>query len=176
MREIKTGDILVVLDGKWKIAKMIQKVTATRAHHTGIFVWIEGKLYVSEMEGKGHFRTPWQGVKYKGGYPADRTLVIMQPKEPFPDPIGLVDFTVADTTGYDFLALVQHFLLRFTGRWWGKKGAAAANRLTCSERVGYIYNKFTGLYPHWWMMSPRDIVDSHVELFNYFPANVSDSV
>jgi hypothetical protein len=176
MRNIKTGDILVVLDGKWKLAKMIQKVTATRAHHTGIFVWIEGKLYVSEMEGKGHIRTEWNGEKYKGGYPNDRTLVIMRLKEGFPDAAGLIDFTIQDTTHYDFVALVQHVLLRLTGKWFGKQGAGAAKRLTCSERTAYVYNKFTGLYPKWWMMSPRDVVDGYVELFNYYPANTSDLV
>jgi len=164
----QTGDIIAVADGRWTLARLIRRVTDTTFHHVGIIVEIHGKLYVSEMEANGHILTPWSARKYNFGAPADRTLVLMRLKTGFPDPEGLIEFTMTDNTRYDFGALVQHVLLRATGLWLGRQGAKAASRLTCSERVAYVYNKFTGLYPRWYRKSPRDIVEMHAEEFEYF--------
>jgi hypothetical protein len=165
-----TGDIIAVANGRWTLAKLIQRVTDTTFHHTGIIVEIAGKLYVSEMEAEGHILTPWSSEKYNWGVPKDRTLVLMRLKDGFPDPFGLVDFTLTDTTRYDFGALVQHVILRYFRVWLGRKGAKAARRLTCSERVAYVYNKFTGgaMWVKWWKKSPRDIVEMHADQFYFY--------
>lgn len=163
-----TGDIIAVADGRWTLARLIRHVTDTTFHHVGIIVEIHGKLYVSEMESNGHILTPWSGSKYNFGKPADRTLVLMRLIGGFPDPAGLIEFTLTDNTRYDFGALVQHVVLRYFRVWLGRKGAKAASRLTCSERVAYVYNKFAGLYPQWYRKSPRDIVEMHPDKFEYF--------
>jgi hypothetical protein len=168
MIQPQTGDIIAVADGRWTLARLIQRVTDTTFHHTGIIVQVDGKLYVSEMEAEGHILTPWGSAKYNWGKPTDRTLVLMRLRAGFPDPEALVEFTMTDNTRYDFGALVQHVILRYTGLWVGRKGVKAASRLTCSERVAYVYNKFTGLFPKWWRKSPRDIVEMYPDDFEFF--------
>jgi hypothetical protein len=47
--QIKTGDILLV-SGKWLLARMIQKVTRSKWNHAGVMVWLWGELFVAEAE------------------------------------------------------------------------------------------------------------------------------
>lgn len=164
---IQTGDIIVVLDGRWTLAQIIRKVTKSPAHHTGMIVEINGMFYVSEMEKEGHLFTRWDGEKYNSGNPEDRTLVAMR----FRDPIDTQKFTnwcMGNTGEYDFAALIQHLIHRYFRVWLGRRSAKAAARFTCSEWVAFTYNTFTKLFPKWWKMTPADIITMYPEKFDFF--------
>jgi hypothetical protein len=55
--EIKTGDCLLVSSYSF-IAKAIQLFQKNKYNHAAIFVWIEGKLFVSEADKYGICLTP----------------------------------------------------------------------------------------------------------------------
>lgn len=163
----QTGDILLVLEGRWPLAKIIQGVTRSKAHHTGIIVEIGSGLYVSEMEATGHIFTRWDGAKYNNGKPRDRTLVLMRYKGQL-DKAKLVDWCMSNTGEYDFQALVKHIIHRYLKIWIGRRSAKAARRLTCSEWTAYTYNTFTGLFRQWWEATPADIATLHSDQFELF--------
>ena len=160
----QTGDIVVVLNGTWTLAKAIQRVTRSKAHHTGIIVIMNDNYYVSEMDSDqnsdpprtGHLFTRWDDTKYNNGKPTDRTIILMRSKQPI-DWSKLPDWCLSNTAEYDFLALLQHVIARYTGLWIGRRNAKAARRFTCSEWVAYTLNRFAGLFPQWWKVSPADI-------------------
>lgn len=165
--KVQTGDIIAVLDGRWTLAKIIQQVTRSKAHHTGMIVEINGVFYVSEMEKEGHLFTRWDGDKYNSGNPEDRTLVGMRFKDGI-DPAALVAWCMDNTEEYDFLALLQHLVHRYFRLWIGRRSSRAANRFTCSEWVAFTFNTFTGLFPKWWKTTPADIATMYPERFDIF--------
>lgn len=164
---IETGDILMVLDGQHVIADAIKLVTASRAHHCGVF---RDENTVSEMEAKGHVLTDWRASKYRAGRTIDRTLILMKPKEPFTDEEKeeIRAFIDTNDSRYDFLALLKHIAYRKYGIWVGRRTARAANRMTCSEWTGFLYNNFTGLWKIWYKAAPVDIMVKHIDKFDYF--------
>ena len=163
----QTGDIVVVLNGNWTLAKMIRRVTDSPTHHTGIIVEINGRLMVSEMEATGHIFSAWNGTKYLSGYPNDRTIAIMRYNGEL-DREKIVDWCMQNTGEYDFAALVQHVIHRYLRIWVGRRSAKAASRLTCSEWVAYTFNTFTGLYKKWWEVTPADVVGMYPDKFEIF--------
>jgi hypothetical protein len=165
-RKIRTGDILMV-SGNWFLARAIQFVTKSKWNHAGIFVWLEGELFVVEAEKEGLQLARWDGEKYQSGQATDRELVIMSPRR------GLLHYSTAQfmmpyvgSRGYDFGSLLWYQVIyNLTGKWKGKKDMMAAKRFYCSEWVAYVYNHFLGLYPDWWQISPRELFENHLDEF-----------
>lgn len=164
----QTGDILLVLEGRWTLAKIIQSVTRSKAHHTGLICEINGTIYVSEMEATGHIFTRWDGLKYNNGRPDDRTLVLMR-YNGITDHQKLAHWCMSNTGEYDFPALVKHLIHRYTKCWIGRRTAKATRRMTCSEWVAYTFNTFTGLFPQWWEATPADIATMYPDKFEVYP-------
>ena len=163
----QTGDIVVVLDGKWTLAKLIQLVTRSQAHHTGILVEINGTLYVSEMEQEGHIFTEWAGEKYNSGFPVDRTVLLMRYKGEA-DWSKLYSWCLQNESEYDFAALIQHVIFRYLRIWIGRRKVKAAGRMTCSEWVGFTLNKFTWMFPKWYNAAPANIATDYPDKFFLF--------
>lgn len=169
--EIKTGDILVV-HGSWTLAKIIQRVTNSHWNHVGIFIWIEGELFVVEAEKHGIQLTKWDGKKYNSGNASDRTVVIMSPKKK-KNPKEITNFMLpfVGVRGYDFYSLIWHLILAKTNKWLGKKEYKATNRFTCSEFASYVYHNVYGFFNEWWKMSPGNVYELHKDEFNYYELN-----
>ena len=66
--DIKDFDVILVSSGSF-LGNTIQDFTDSDINHVGIFVWLEGKLYVSEAERKGLQLVPFSeyvnNEKYK---------------------------------------------------------------------------------------------------------------
>ena len=162
--KIQTGDILLVLEGQYKLADLIMRVTNSKAHHVGVF---RDPDTVSEMEAEGHILTPWDSLKYNSGNPHDRTLILMRYKRPLPlDEV--VAFIDSNTAKYDYLALLKHLFYRRFGWWLGRRSAKAAKRMTCSEWVAFLYHTFTGLWRIWYKAAPVNIKADHRDEFFYY--------
>jgi len=164
-----TGDILIVMNGKWRLAQMIQRVTRHEAHHVGLLFYdTDGRLKVSEMEALGHTITDWASPKYNFGKPPDRTLMIARMWGGYPEPELLTELIQSHRAPYDFAALPQQVLWNWFGVWIGKRGDEAKLRMTCSEWVAYAYHQHTDLFPRWWKATPRDIVLQYKDRFDFY--------
>ena len=168
-KDIRTGDILLV-SGEWWLARMIQWVTGSEWSHAGIFVWVEGELFVSEAERRGLQLTLWDGGKYRGGEATDRDYVVMRPMDYILDPKKVAKFIMPHmgARGYDYASLAFHqVIFNVTGKWLGKKEVRAARRFYCSEWVAYVYHHFTGFWPDWWQVSPEKLAVDYEDEFMY---------
>jgi hypothetical protein len=160
--EIQTGDILLV-HGRWALARAIQFVTRSKWNHAGIFCWVWDELFVVEAEKEGLQFTKWSDPKYANGKPLDRKLKIRKPVTAFPDHKALSVFMAKfiGKTRYDFASLIYHVHMARKGEWKGKTGVKASNRFTCSEWVAFVYNVYRDFFPEWWKAAPREINDMH---------------
>ena len=170
-KDIKDFDIILVSSGNW-LGETIQDFIGSNINHTGIFVWLEGKLYVSEAEKRGLQLVPFEDYpktsKYKAFYIAKPNFDISRQQKQ-----ALKHFILKETRKhpYDFLSLVLWQPIRLITRkifkhavWLGKKGTAAGHRLDCSEWAAYVYNKFFGLFKKWYLADPKTI--QNADFFN----------
>jgi len=179
---IETGDVLVVCNGRWPLARAIKIVTylkdrksiALRAHHTGMFLVSEVTTIVREMDFDpetkrlGDQWTLWDGKKYLSGRAVDRKLVLMKPKLPYLDPEALQRDLESYRGMYAIRRLFAHIYMTITGRRPEQKGAGTV----CSEFVAIKLNKHYKEYfndPQ--MASPRKVMEALLEDFDVYVLN-----
>jgi hypothetical protein len=171
--QIKTGDILLV-SGKWLLARMIQKVTRSKWNHAGVMVWLWGELFVAEAEKEGLQLTRWDGSKYCNGYPQDRELMIMRCKVALPEKeVAMFIMPLMGRKRYDFFSLVFHQVIwNLVKVWTGKREERADDRFYCSEFAAYVVNHFQPtLFGKWWTTNPGMLDTEHPESFEQFRLN-----
>lgn len=179
--KIETGDVLVVCNGQWPLARSIKVVTygrdrrmvAHRAHHTGMMLVTPTTTLVREMDidvrlkRLGDMWTLWDGAKYNSGNPPDRVLVLMKPVTPYENPEALEKDLMEFRSRYAVRRLFAHVLYRVTGIWGRKRGDGDV----CSEMVAGFLNRHKGLFPEPYKVSPRDIMETYPDLFDYYVLN-----
>jgi len=172
--DIKDFDIILVSSGSF-LGNAIQDFTDSNINHVGIFVWLEGKLYVSEAERKGLQLVPFSeyldNEKYKEFFLArlPHENISKEKKR------NLKHFILKETKNhsYDFMTLfvyqpIKQISRKLFGRavWLGKKDRKAKIRFVCSEWVAYVYNVFFNEFPEWYLTDPAEVKNS--ELFKIY--------
>ncbi len=183
--KIKSGDHLGVSSGSW-LAEQIQDFQRCKWNHSGVFVWIEGVLYVSEALEHGvtltSFDTYLKGdsqllVQTLGT--ANQIIDIDSFKH------YILDHGVGDIP-YDKFNLVFHqavkYITKYSFRflrsigfdikkkyiWIGKKSGKAKKKMVCGEWSAYLYNRFIPTWHKtWWDDAPEDVVKNGKFYKNY---------
>ncbi len=157
MVELKAGDVLCTATPvgwspiSW-LCGAIRKVTGSAWSHCAVVVELWGRLYVAEALATGIV------VRPLADWPRDVAVCVMRP-------VGQVDvpdfctraMSKVGHTGYDYSSLLWYQLVyQLTGHWIGRTSASrkAADRLYCSEYVGWLYQTE---FPRWWCASPKDV-------------------
>jgi len=164
--EIKDLDVILVAS-KSMLGKSIQSFLDAKVNHAGVCIWLEGELYISEAEARG-----LQLVPFNQYMNTDRGFFILQPQElKSKFDVHYMKHTILRETKahpYDYMSLLVYQPIRQIMRklfnkkvWIGKKDKYAKKRFYCSEWVAYLYNIFYGKFPDWWLISPKDLGESH---------------
>ena len=154
--KIRNGDGILRTSDSW-ISRAIRKVTKSEWSHVGMFVDIDGTMFIIEMEAQGARLIKWsdynkgKNVKVLHLVPTmriDRTKLV----------VATID--EAGDTRYDFFGLFHQLIYQMTGVWIGKLRKKAAKRKYCSELFAYRYNEAVGIFPKWYSTSPQDVFNS----------------
>ncbi len=184
---IETGDVLVVCNGRWPLARAIKIVTygrdrrkiERRAHHTGMFLVQHDLIFVREMDRDKDLKrmgdqwTPWHGEKYQGGKAKDRTLLLLKPKVPYENPIELEKDLISFQSRYSIRRLFQHLKRWITGTFPALQDGDDGN--VCSQKTAYIINKHKGLFPRYHEASPRDVLEVLGDHYHIYVLNDAKS-
>lgn len=168
--DIKDFDLILVSSGNF-LGNAIQDFIDSNINHVGIFVWLEGKLYISEAERKGLQLVPFSeyvnNKKYKSFFLARlRNENISKEKKQ-----NLKHFILRETKNhsYDFMTLLFYQPIKQITRklfkqsiWLGQKTRKANRRFTCSEWAAYVYNVFFSKFPKWYLTDPAEIKKSEI--------------
>jgi hypothetical protein len=160
LKEIKTGDILLVSSQSW-LARQIKLFQQCEWNHAGVMWWAYDKLFVIEADKYGICCTPFEDY-----YKSNKKLMILQPYKYIDgSKIGEMMLPYIGHTPYNFTNLLFSQPIKLiTGIWLGKKGDKAAHRMVCSEWCAYIYNRYfgKGMFDEWWKIAPKDLFYSEI--------------
>ncbi len=158
---IQTGDTLLV-SGTSLLAETIQQFEDCSYNHAGMFLYLNGILYVCEASAKGIVITLFSEYEKREGV----GLLIMRPKFDMPSEGSIIDFCLpyVGHSQYGFFNLLVAQALRFATKkkiWIGPKKDPMTHRFICGEMVCFIYNHFnTSVFDNWNELSPEDIFNS----------------
>lgn len=150
---IAPGDILHCNSNSF-LSKTIQLFCRSRINHSAMVIEIHNTLYIIESDQNGVNVKLLETWLNKANY----NFYISRPD---PDVFSIDQITSralsrVGYTPYDFAALFFHQIhYQFTGKWKGKKGNSAADKMYCSEFIAWVFN-----LPLFYLNSPQD-------LFNY---------
>lgn len=146
---LQSGDVLSCSGTSW-LARAIKKMTKSRINHTALVLEIWGELFImdSQKDGTNPRRFEEWTEKYKYEYRVHRPMSFSKEQKK-------KAISKSGTTPYDFSSLLWYqprYL--FTGKWKGKKGKKAEDRMYCSEYVSWVFN-----FEDWWANSPQRVLE-----------------
>ena len=136
-----TGDCLLVSHIKDQnfsdniLPDLIQYFEKCIWNHAGMFIWINGVLYVAEMIEQGFCLTNFIDYKQK----TDVRLLGLRPKFNFD--VKTMEGDIFESLGrerYAFFELLSQAIYLKTGKWIDLRGK---NRFICYQKVAYLYEK-----------------------------------
>ena len=161
LKEIKTGDILLVSSQSW-IARQIKLFQQCEWNHAGVMWWAYDKLFVIEADKYGICCTPF--ADYTSN--PNKKLMILQPYKYIDGSrMGEMMLPYIGHTPYGYTSLAfAHPVRMMFNVWIGKKGKQAKKRMVCSEWCAYVYNKYfgKGVFDDWYKLAPKDLFYSEI--------------
>lgn len=158
--ELKDGDILHCMSNGW-LAKCIKFFTKSRFNHSALVIKLSGYLFIADSQIKGtSLKTieEWER-KYRYKY------VISRPNK-FTPATKKKALSLLGHTPYDFFSLLYQAWYQITGKWVGKTGKKALERMYCSEYVSYVFGVAA-----WYKTSPQDLFEYLEEDSNFTHIN-----
>ena len=172
LKYFETGDILLI-SGNKPLAKTIQWFEEGKWNHSGMLLWINDKLYVSESQAKGICISPFTYYYFN----ITNQMGTLRLKTGIKPEIQskIIDFALPKSghISYDYANLLVFQPIRYLSKkifgkdLWLQPEHKAPKRFVCSEWVAYIYNHFFGYFEDWQKISPQDLYNS--TLFNFKP-------
>lgn len=160
---IRTGDTLLV-SGKSLLAQTIQEFQKCKWNHAGMFVWLNGRLYIVEASMKGIVITLFKNYEDRAGI----GLLIMRPSPLHLriDAEAYINFVLpyVGHTNYGFFDLLIAQAVRYATKkkiWIGSKKDPKKHHFICGEFVAFVYNHFNQYaFPDWNRLAPQDLFQS----------------
>lgn len=132
------------------------------------------ELIIGESQSKGYFNVPFEKTEYPG---KEDCVIILTPKVPYTKEekkkFSQVSYQLSgNVTRYDFKGIWWQIIKSVTGKWYGPKGAAADNRMYCTEACGHCANEIRPGTFEDYSANPDDIFVNENYVVKYCPDKI----